>query len=68
MRGQTRLPVGFGAPGGRALPLTALVQQITISDEYRTRPRRAAFDSKTHAKERIPQWRDNGALESTPHD
>jgi hypothetical protein len=48
--------------------LTPLRVTVTISDEYRTRPLRAAFDSKTHANEGIPQWRDNGAFESTPHD
>lgn len=53
------------APKMRALPLTALVPQITILDEYRTRPRGEIFDPKPHAEERNPKG--NRACESPPH-
>src|SRR5207248_9675093 len=46
--------------------LTPIRVTVTISDEYRARPRGDTFDAKPHTKERkIPQSRDNSARESS---
>ena len=49
----------------RVLPLTALTQQITITNEYRTRPRGDTSHSKSHAKARSRKA--NGTFESSPN-
>ena len=55
--------------GGRAVPLTALTRQITISDEYHTRPRGDTFDPKPklaqlHLQEFTREGKMKSAMES----
>src|SRR6266511_1904296 len=62
----TRQDARFPHRQDACAPLTALTQQITISDEYRTRPRGDIFDPKPHSKAR--NRKANSACESPPHD
>ena len=55
-------------PSGQIVRIDAQGQAKVFCDTGEGYVWSLAFDSKTHAKERIPQWRDNDAFESTPHD